>query len=123
MPDPVATAPQTLGQMLRAAATRFPSKAALYYKEGGKYRAISWSEVLRRVESVASFLMKEGLVAGDRLAIFSENRPEWAMVDLACQMIGVSTVPIYPSLTGPEVQYLLKDSGARALAVSQKKPV
>ena len=67
-----------------------------------------------------TYLLKKGLKRGDRLAIFSENRPEWALVDLAAQSVGIATVPIYPSLTSAEVEYLLKDSGSRLLAVSGK---
>jgi long-subunit acyl-CoA synthetase (AMP-forming) len=61
-----------------------------------------------------------GSFRGDRVAILSENRPEWALTDLACQMIGLATVPIYNSLTSDEIRYILEDSGSRVIAVSNR---
>ncbi|PIU39944.1 MAG: long-chain fatty acid--CoA ligase [Candidatus Omnitrophica bacterium CG07_land_8_20_14_0_80_50_8] len=64
--------------------------------------------------------MSMGLRPQDRIAILSENRPEWALIDLAAQMIGLSSVPIYTSLTSSEIQYMLLDSGAKIIAVSNQ---
>ena len=111
---------QNLGQLFKATVQNFPNKKALFYKEGRDYRAYRWREVSQKAHALASFFLKKGLKSGDRLAIFSENRPEWAIVDLAAQMIGVATVPIYASLTSAEADYLLKDSAAKLLAISGK---
>ena len=111
---------QNLGQLFKATVSRYPDKKALFYKEAGAYRAFDWRQVSQKVDALSSYLLKKGLEPGDRLAIFSENRPEWAMLDLAAQSIGVATVPIYTSLTPAEVEYLLKDSGSKLLAVSNK---
>ncbi len=111
---------QNIGQFFKATSLRFPDKKALWFKNGGSYQALPWRDVSKKVEAIASFFLKKGLERGDRLAILSENRPEWALVDLAAQTIGVSTVPIYTSLTCAEIEYLLKDSGAKLLAVSSK---
>ena len=112
--------PKNLRQLFQATVQRYPNKKALHYKEGASYKSFDWQEVSQKVDALASYLLKKGLERGDRLAIFSENRPEWALVDLAAQSIGVATVPIYTSLTSAEVEYLLKDSGAKLLAVSGK---
>ncbi len=112
--------PQNLAVLFRDTVDRFPDKKAFFYKEDGKYRSATWSEFQKKVESVATSLATQGLQAGDRLAIFSENRPEWALVDLAAQHLGVITVPIYPSLSSSEIQYLLADSGSKMIAISGK---
>ena len=112
--------PKNLGQLFKATTQKFPNKPALFFKENGKYCFHTWAEVGHKVDAIASFLAKQGLVSGDRMAILSENRPEWAITDLAAQAIGVATVPIYTSLTAPEIQYILHDSGAKMLAVSGK---
>ena len=110
--------PQNLGQLFRDTVSRFPDKKAVYFKEGGEYRSFSWSELSEKVDAAAQGLLRHGLKPGERIAILSENRPEWAIVDLAAQSIGAATVPIYPSLTSAEIEYILSDSGARLVALS-----
>lgn len=112
--------PRNLGLLFRQTAERFPNKAAFRYKEGGKYLSLTWEEFAKKTDAIASFFVSQGLVPGDRVAILSENRPEWAMVDLAAQRVGLVTVPVYTSLAPAEIQYLLTDSGAKFLAVSGK---
>jgi long-chain acyl-CoA synthetase len=59
-----------------------------------------------------------GLQPGDRVAILSESRPEWMLADFACLSRGLVDVPIYPTLTAAQVAYILRDSGARAVILS-----
>ncbi len=112
--------PQSLGLLFRETVERFPSKKAIGFKTGGRYIWISWKEFGARVDRVAAMLLEKGFKKGDRLAILSENRPEWALMDLAAQTIGAISVPIYPSLTPAEIQGLLLDSSSRAIAISNK---
>ena len=112
--------PQNLTALLYDTASRFPDKKALYYKEGGHFRPLTWSEVAARVDSLAAFLATQGLREGDRIALISENRPEWLMVDFAALALGAIIVPVYPSLTPSEIQFILADSGCRWVAVSGK---
>src|SRR3990167_10472731 len=99
--------PQNLGLLFRHTADCFPDKKALLFKENGKYAAWTWGVVAGKVEAITASFLAKGLKAGDRLAILSENRPEWVLVDLAAQSAGIITVPIYTSLTSSEIQYLL----------------
>ena len=115
--------PRNLGELLRNTSRNFPKKGALFFKENGRYAGYSWGEVSHKARALASFYLKEGLQKGDRIAILSENRPEWALVDLAAQTLGIITVPIYPSLSAAEIQYILKDCGARMLALSGKAAI
>ncbi len=112
--------PQNLALLFRDTVDRFPHKQALIFKQDGKFTACSWRELADRVHSIASGLLEKGLKPGDRIAILSENRPEWALVDLAAQHIGLITIPIYPSLTSQEIRYILADAGVSVLAVSNK---
>lgn len=79
---------------------------------------ISYRDALETVKSIVGGLGEAGLERGDRAAILSENRPEWALTDYGCICAGVIGVPIYPSLTAPQVAYILADSGAKAVFVS-----
>ena len=63
-------------------------------------------------------LRELGIRDGDRVAILSENRPEWAIADYACLAARCTDVPIYPTLPARQAEYILRDSGAVALLVS-----
>ncbi len=87
-------------------------------KRGGKWIALSTQEFAARVRNLAAGLLAAGVEPGDRLAIFSENRPEWHVFDFACHLVGAVSVPLYPNLTPEQVAYIVRDSGARMLFVS-----
>jgi long-chain acyl-CoA synthetase len=90
-------------------------------REAIDWVAISSQEFYRNVVGVARALTEWGIRKGDRVAILSENRPEWSIADFACLMLGVVVVPIYTTLTYQQSAYLLNDSGARAIFVSTEK--
>ncbi len=79
---------------------------------------IPWEQLLERVQAFAGFLYARGIRPGDRVAILSENRPEWAITDLATQILGAVNVALYTSLPPDQVHYILADSGARLFVVS-----
>jgi long-chain acyl-CoA synthetase len=81
---------------------------------------ISSTEVYRSVVGVARALESWGITKGDRIAILSENRPEWTITDFAALALGAVTVPIYSTQTADQTAYILNDSGARVIAVSTK---
>lgn len=81
---------------------------------------ISSAEVYRNVVGVARALESWGIGRGDRVAILSENRPEWTIADFAALALGAVTVPIYSTQTADQTSYVLNDSGARVIAVSTK---
>jgi long-chain acyl-CoA synthetase len=89
-------------------------------KSDGAYRPISAQEVYRRVGRVQLDLKRVGLVAGDRCAILSENRWEWAVADFAMMTAGIVSVPLYPTLTSEHLQYMLEHSEARVVMVSDQ---
>ena len=65
-------------------------------------------------------MLELGIQPGDRVAILSENRPEWAIADYACLTARCTDVPIYPTLPAKQVEYVLRDSGSVAVLVSTR---
>jgi long-chain acyl-CoA synthetase len=108
---------QTISELF-SASLEHNLESAMMYKAAGRWVSISSRELHRRVARVAGTLLSWGLAKADRVAILSENRPEWMIADLAIMTLGTVTVPIYPTLTPEQVAWLLRDSGARVLFVS-----
>src|SRR6476469_4809152 len=112
--------PRTLTQLFVDAVEELDRPNALQAKVGGVYQPISHRTIADRVRHVAFGLRALGVAPGDRVAILSENRPEWAIADYACLMAGMTDVPIYPTLPAEQIAYILRDSGAVAIFVSNK---
>lgn len=95
-------------------------KTAFAYKPGPdeEYKTITWTEVRDDVKSVASYLLQQDVQKGDRIAILSENRYEWAVVDMAIQMVGAINVSLYTTLPANQCEYILQDSEAQIFFVS-----
>jgi long-chain acyl-CoA synthetase len=126
--------PQTLNELFDSAVQRYRDSVFLRFKRGGEWRSLSYGEVARRVRELALGLYDLGIRNGDKLAIWSENRPEWNIADLASLAVGAVDVPIYATQTAGQVEFILADSGARvifasaqfmrdALALKQKLPL
>lgn len=96
-------------------------KPFLWHKGPGGWEAQSWGEVAAKVASLAASLKKLGLVAGDRVMLVSENRPEWCIADLAIMAAGCVTVPTYTTNTERDHAHIVENSGARAVIVSTAK--
>ncbi|HUL03988.1 MAG TPA: long-chain fatty acid--CoA ligase [Gemmatimonadales bacterium] len=92
--------------------------AAYRYKAGDQWVGLTHAEVEGRVRAVSLGLRELGVAAGDRVAILSENRPEWAIADYGCLCARAADVPIYPTLTAKQVEYILRDAGAVAVFCS-----
>ena len=110
--------PGTLNQLFFDAVAKYRKPDALQVKRNGRYEPISHDTLAERVRRTALGLEELGVRAGDRVAILSENRPEWAIADYACLTIGAADVPIYPNLPADQIAYILNDSGAVAIFVS-----
>jgi long-chain acyl-CoA synthetase len=87
-------------------------------KRGGHWTPIGYREVAEQVQDFSLGLLELGVRRGDRVAILSENRPEWAITDYACLAARAADVPIYPTLPARQAEYILRDSGAVAVVVS-----
>ena len=84
--------------------------AAFRSKVGGAWVSITHREALERVQAISLGLRELGIKPGDKVAIISENRPEWALADYACLCARTTDVPIYPTLTAKQTEYILRDS-------------
>lgn len=110
--------PGTLNKLFFDAVERHSKRDALQVKRDGAYRPIASGELADRVRQIALGLQEIGVQRGDRVAILSENRPEWAIVDYASLTAGLTDVPIYPTLPAEQIPYILNDSGAVAIFTS-----
>jgi long-chain acyl-CoA synthetase len=90
----------------------------LLFKRGDAWQVISSRQFYGYVTAMARSLRQWGIGKGDRVAILSENRPEWMIVDFACVTSGIVDVPIYTTLTAEQTFYVLENSGARVACVS-----
>ncbi len=104
-----------------AAALKHAKKDALNHKVGTDWLNISAETFVERVRNVALGLAELGIKPGDRIALLSENRPEWSIADLAILSLGAINVPIYTTQAVDQIRYILTDSGTRAIFVSNKK--
>ena len=85
----------------------------MYRGDDHEYRSISYQEMSDSVDMAAAGIARLGIGKGDRVAIFSYNRPEWIIADLAVLKIGAIVVPVYHTLSPSAVKHILNDSGAR----------
>lgn len=82
-------------------------------KQKGQYIDISWNEMNNMVRQLACYLLSLGVKKGDRVALFSQNRPEWWIADLAILSVGAANVPIYATNSADESRYILLNSGSK----------
>ncbi|MDR0786766.1 MAG: long-chain fatty acid--CoA ligase [Gemmatimonadota bacterium] len=108
----------TILQLFLAGLDLFGDQPAMLYRVGREWRGIPADEVAARVARIAAGLRALGVQPGERVAILSENRPEWAMVDFAVLALGCIDVPLYATLPPDQLAYILNDSGARTIFVS-----
>jgi long-chain acyl-CoA synthetase len=97
---------------------RFPKPLMVGRCRGNEIDGIGTKELFERIRDLALGFASLGVSRGDRVAIVSESRPEWLMCDMAILALGAVTAPIYPTLGGAQVRYILDDAGARLAIVS-----
>ncbi len=110
---------QTLNDILLAICKNRRDRVMLQKRALG-WVPISSTEIYRGVVGLSRALESWGVGKGDRVAILSENRPEWTITDFAVLALGAVTVPVYATQTAEQTAYLLNDSGVRVIAVSTK---
>jgi long-chain acyl-CoA synthetase len=113
----------SIATRLRDRAIATPDRVALREKDLGIWRNVTWSRYWDEVQNVAHGLLALGVEPGDRVAIHSENRPEWVYSDLATVAIRAMTMGLYPTNPAAEVGYLLGDSGAKVLIAEDQEQV
>jgi long-chain acyl-CoA synthetase len=109
---------RTLCDIPRQLQAEYRKSDQLLHKNGGEWRAIPTDDFCGRIRHAALGLARLGISRGDRVALLSENRPEWTAADYAILSTGASVVPIYPTLLPEQIEHLLRDSGAAGIVVS-----
>ena len=103
------------------AALRHAKSDALNHRSDGEWIHTSAATFVERVKKVALGLAALGIRPGDRIALLSENRPEWSIADLAILSLGAINVPIYTTQAVDQIEFILADSGTRAMFISNRK--
>jgi len=100
---------------------KYGDRACVGYKKDGSYQDISWNEMDEMVRAIGSFLISRGIESGQNVALFSQNRWEWWVVDLAILSIGAANVPIYATNSSEEAHYVLEHSESRVCFVGTQE--
>ncbi len=112
------TADRTICRLFHDSAARHAGRTALMAKDPqGHYHGITYRQLREKVDRLAGALKGLGIVHGDRVAIYSRNRPEWAISDLAVLQLGAIVVPIYQTLSPAAAADIIDDSGSKLLFV------
>jgi len=108
---------ESLAERFFISAERSPEAVALRFFDsaGATWRTMTWAAYAHGVRKVAGWLVSKGISPGDRVAILSLNRPEWMICDLAILAIGAVSVPIYATSTPKDLEFILDQSGTKAL--------
>ena len=113
--------PRTLNELFDQAIQRRAGEAVICYKRDKQWHDLTGAKLSERVRNVALGLHRQGLRAGERVALLSESRPEWSITDYAILANAAINVPIYPTQSVDQVGYILRDSRAQTLFVSNGK--
>lgn len=104
---------------------KFPKADMFSGKENGSWRKFSTAEVKDTVNKLSAGLMKLGVSGNDmtienqdKIALVSKNRPEWLMLDMACQQIGAALCPIYPTTNVKELEFIFNDAAVKHVFIS-----
>jgi len=111
---------ETLSQLFLNTVRTYAKDALMMVKKEGHFFPLSTADVAERVKDLSLGLRDLGFGPGDKLVIFSENRPEWTITDFATLCAGGVTVPIYPSLMPDQVKYIINDSEAKVVVCSNR---
>ena len=111
---------RSVPDMLRINAREFSSRLALKYRKQGAFVTLTYAAYYERVLMVSRGLGKMGVKPGDRIAVLSENRAGWVIADMGILCTGSVTVPIYPTNTPEQIEYMINHSGAKIVFVSGK---
>lgn len=96
---------------------------ALMFKKQNQWRSYSWTEYFENIQRVASVFLSLNIQKGDRIAVVSNTRLEWAIIDGACLTIGAVLIPIYQTSTAEEMKYILNDSEPKILILENQATI
>ena len=111
----------TINDLFRRISAAANPRAVLWQDEFGQWQPLSSDQIYQRARALGEAFLIWGAQKGDRIALISENRWEWAVTDFATLAIGAADVPIYPTLTGEQIAVLLSDADCRIAVVSTRQ--
>ena len=100
---------------------QFQSEEALCFKQGGEWKRFSSQEYIEYSYNFLYGIFEAGFRKGDKIITVSSNRPEWNFADMGMSMLGVVHVPVFTSLTSAEYEYIIRNSGATMILISDRK--
>jgi long-chain acyl-CoA synthetase len=113
--------PRTINDLFEQSMEKFGANVVMRFRRDKRWHDITGAELRERVRNVAAALHRDGAAPGDRVALLAESCPEWSLTDYAILANGAVNVPIYPTQTVDQVGYILRDSGARTLFISNMR--
>ncbi|MBN1154936.1 long-chain fatty acid--CoA ligase [candidate division KSB1 bacterium] len=114
---------KTLLSLFMNRVERTGDKIAILEKIDGEYQGFTYDEFKRRVQKFSAGLANLGVKKGDKIALMSENRSEWVITDLGILSLGAVNVPIYPTITPQQIEYILNNAQVKLIVVSRPKLV
>ncbi|HXI59981.1 MAG TPA: AMP-binding protein, partial [Polyangia bacterium] len=109
--------PKTAVEMWKRRVARSAGRPAFRHKEGNAWATMTWAEADAVAREIASGLVAQGVVPGDRICLLSQTRLEWVLCDLGILLAGAVTVPIYASNTAEQCEFIIRDAGAKLVIV------
>lgn len=100
--------------------SKFDKSVALSRKENGAWKNYSSRQFKERVDNLSLAFLAQGILPGEKIAIISENRPEWNFVDIALQQIGAISVPMYPTITSDDYAYIFDHAEVKMIFVGDQ---
>src|ERR687888_2291217 len=116
-------AERTMSDLAERAAAEHGAKPAIRHREGDQWRSVGFDELLRIVDEIALGLVALGIEAGDRVCVLANTRPEWSYASLAISRAGGVVVPIYPTNSPEECEWVAGNSEAVAVVVEDADQV
>lgn len=107
--------PVNLADMFLTNAEKYSEREALRYRVGHHYHSLTYGELRREALALAKAMAALGIKKGDRIALISENRPEWVITDLASLMLGVINVPIHKVLSATQIGTIISEIEPKAI--------
>ncbi|MBI9058056.1 MAG: long-chain fatty acid--CoA ligase [Labilibaculum sp.] len=114
---------QHWGKLIRNRIEKYTDGIAMHYKDekSGEWVGVSWTEFGLQIRQISKALIKVGVGEKQMAAIFSQNMPEWITADLAIMCLRGVTVPIYPTNSAKEAEYIVEDSQAQVIFVGEQE--
>jgi long-chain acyl-CoA synthetase len=105
----------TIGELWRRGASAGFTRPAFLVRDESGWRPVGWDEASERVSALANGFLSAGIRKGDKVALLCRTRVEWTLADYALATIGAVLIPVYPTSSPAEIEYILRDSEAKVL--------